>query len=141
MTQSLTIMSDKERTQRAIKEEQEAFARLLAKRKLTRELIGKPDKLLASKQVPQKDLDKLNLAAQRYEAAIGVIKLAAQEDAALAQKEPSYMKKLSKQMTEVDSLLSQVCDAMNMLKLPVKLVTGQNVNSELNVFTDKLTSR
>ena len=35
------------------------------------------------------------------------------------------MKKLSEQMTEVDSLLSQVCDAMNMLKLPVKLVTGQ----------------
>ena len=28
-------------------------------------------------------------------------------------------------MTDVDLLLSQVCDAMNMLKLPVKLVTGQ----------------
>ena len=35
------------------------------------------------------------------------------------------MKKLSEQMTEVDSLLFQVCDAMNMLKLLVKLVTSQ----------------
>ena len=118
-------MLDKERTQRAIKEEQEAFAALLAERKLTRELIGKPDKLLASKQVPWKGFDKLHLAAQRYKAAIGAIRLAAQEDAALAQQEPWYMKKLSEQMTEVDSLLSQVCNAMNMLKLPVKLVTGQ----------------
>ena len=108
---------------------------MLAERKLTRELIGKPDKLQASEQVPQKGFDKLHLAAQRYKALIGAIKLAAQEDAALVQQEPWYMKKLSEQMTEVDSLLSQVCDAMNMLKLPVKLVTG-----ELNVFTDKLTS-
>ena len=81
-------MSDKERTQRAIKGEQEAFIRLCIERRLTWELIGKPDKLLASKQVPRKGYDKLQLAAQRYEAAIGAIKLAAQEDAALAQKEP-----------------------------------------------------
>ena len=117
-------MSDKERTQRAFKEEQEAFIRLCVERKLTWELIGKPNKLLASKQVPRKGYDKLQLAAQRYEAAIGAIKLAAQEDAALAQKEPWYIKKLSKQMTEVDSLLSQLRDAMNVFKLPVKSVTG-----------------
>ena len=99
-------MSDKERTQRAIKEEQEAFIRLCIERRLTWELIGKPDKLLASEQVPRKGFNKLQLGAQRYEAAIGAIKLATQEDAALAQQEPWYMKKLSKQMTEVHSLLS-----------------------------------
>ena len=119
-------MSDQERTQRAIKGEQEAFIRLCIERRLTCKLISKPDKLLASKQVPRKGYDKLQLAAQRYEAAIGAIKLAAQEDAALAQQEPWDMKKLSEQMTEVDSLLSQLCDAMKMFKLPVKLVTGQN---------------
>ena len=83
-----TIMSDKERTQRANKEEQEAFIRLCIERRLTWELIGKPDKLLASKQVPWKGFNKLHLAAQRYKAAIGAIRLAAQEDAALAQQEP-----------------------------------------------------
>ena len=98
---------------------------MLAERKLTRELIVKPDKLLASKQVPREGFDKLHLAAQRYEAAIGAIKLAAQGDATLAQQEPWYMKKLSKQMTEVDLLLSQLHDAMKMFKLPVKSVTGQ----------------
>ena len=81
-------MLDKERTQRAIKGEQEAFIRLCIERRLTCKLISKPDKLLASKQVPRKDYDKLQLAAQRYEAAIGAIKLAAQEDAALSSRNP-----------------------------------------------------
>ena len=36
------------------------------------------------------------------------------------------MKKLSEQMMEVDSLLSQLREAMNVFKLPVKLVTGQD---------------
>ena len=79
-----TIMSDKERTQRAIKEEQEAFIRLCIERRLTWELIGKPDRLLASEQVSQEGFDKLHLAAQRYEAAVRAIKIAAQEDATLA---------------------------------------------------------
>ena len=70
-------MSNKERTQRAIKEEQEAFTELLAERKLTRELIGKPDRLLASEQVPCEGFDKLHLAAQRYEAAVRAMKIAA----------------------------------------------------------------
>ena len=113
-------MSDKERTQRAIKEEQEAFVRLCIERKLTRELIGKPDRLFTSEQVPCKGFNKLHLAA------VQAIKIAAQEDATLAQQEPWYMKKLSEQMTEVDSLLSQLREAMNVFKLPVKSVTGQD---------------
>jgi len=48
-----TIMSDKERTRRAIKEKHEAFAALLKEKKLSRKLVGKPDILLASKQVPR----------------------------------------------------------------------------------------
>jgi len=38
--------------QRAIKEEQKAFIRLCIERRLTWELIGRPDRLLASKQIP-----------------------------------------------------------------------------------------
>ena len=52
-------MSDKEKTQKALKEEQEAFVRLCIEKKLTKELIGKPDKLLASEQVPQRGFNKL----------------------------------------------------------------------------------
>ena len=50
-------MLDKERTQRAIQEEHQAFAALLKERKLTRELIGRPDRLLASEQVPREGFD------------------------------------------------------------------------------------
>ena len=56
-------------------------------------------------------------------------------------KEPQYMKKLSKQMMEVDLLLSQLCDAMNVFKLPVKSVTGQacehraiHLNGQINYW-------
>ena len=70
-------MLDKERTQRAIKEEQEAFSALLTERKWTRELIGKPDKLLASKHMPCEGFDRLHLAAQRYQAAVAAIKTVA----------------------------------------------------------------
>ena len=93
---------------------------------LTMQLIGNPDRLLAHEQIPQQGFDKLHQVAQKYEATIRAIKLTAQEDAALAQKEPWYMKKLSEQMTEVDLLLSQLRDAMNVFKLPVKSVTGQD---------------
>ena len=125
MAQIFPIMSDNERTQSSLREEQEAFIRLCIERRLTWELIGKPDRLLASEQVPREGFDKLHLAAQRYEAAVQAIKIAAQEDATLAQQEPWYTKKLSEQMTEVASLFSQLRDAMNMFKLPVKLVNGQ----------------
>ena len=57
-------MLDKEKTQRAIKDEQEAFTRLLVERKLTKELIGSPDRLLAREQVRLQGFDKLHQAAQ-----------------------------------------------------------------------------
>ena len=41
--QYLTIMLGKEKTQKAVKQEQEAFARLAIERKLTEELIGNTD--------------------------------------------------------------------------------------------------
>ena len=86
-------MSDKERTQRAIQEEHQAFAALLKERKLTRELIGRLDGLLASEQVSREGFNRLHLAAQRYQAAVAAIKTVAQEDATLAHQEPWYMKK------------------------------------------------
>ena len=85
MAQRFPTMSDKERMQRAIKEEQEAFIRLCIKRRLTWELIGRPDRLLASEQIPCEGFDRLHLAAQRYQAAVAAIKTVAQEDATLAQ--------------------------------------------------------
>ena len=70
-------MLGKEKTQKAVKEEQEAFVRLCIERKLAKELIGKPDRLLASEQVPHQRFDKLHQAAQNYEATIRGIMLAA----------------------------------------------------------------
>ena len=64
MAQRFPIMSDKERTQSAIQEEHQAFAQLLKERKFTRELIGRPDTLLASEQIPREGFDRLHLAAQ-----------------------------------------------------------------------------
>ena len=106
MAQRFPTMSDKERMQRTIQEEHQAFAALLKERKFTRELIGRPDRLLASEQIPHEGFDRLHLAAQRYQAAVAAIKTVAQEDATLAHQEPRYMKRLTEQMTEVDSLLS-----------------------------------
>ena len=74
MAQRFPTMSDKERMQRAIQEEHQAFAELLKERKFTRELIGRPDRLLASKQVQRESFDRLHLAAQRYQAAVAAIK-------------------------------------------------------------------
>ena len=63
------------------------------------------------------------MAALRYQAAVEAIQTAAHEDAALANKEPQY-KKLKEQMIEVDSLLTQLREAMNMFKLPTKSSDG-----------------
>ena len=56
-------MSDEERTISIIQEEHQAFAHLLKQRKFTRELIGRPDTLLASEQIPCEGFDRLHLAA------------------------------------------------------------------------------
>ena len=50
-------MLGKEKTQKAVKEEQEAFARLVIERKLTEQLIGNPDRLLSHKQIPRQGFD------------------------------------------------------------------------------------
>ena len=81
MAQRFPSMSDDEVTQRAIRVEQEAFIKLCIKRRLAWDLIGRPDTLLASKQIPCEGFDRLNLAAQRYQAAINAIKRVAQQDA------------------------------------------------------------
>ena len=81
-------MLGKEMTQKAIKEEQEAFARLVIERKLTEQLIGNRDRLLSHERVPRQGFDKLHQVAQNYETTVRTIMLATQEDDALAQKEP-----------------------------------------------------
>ena len=60
----------------------------------------------------------------RYQAAVEAIQTAAREDAALASQEPQYKKKLKEQMIEVDSLFTQLREAMNMFKLPTKSSDG-----------------
>ena len=50
-------MLGKEKTQKAIKQEQEAFARLVIERKLTEELIGNTDWLLSHEQIPKQGFD------------------------------------------------------------------------------------
>ena len=93
-------------------------------RKFSWELIARTDKLLASEDVPYEGFGRLHLAALRYQAAVEAIQTAACEDAALANQEPQYKKKLKEQMIEVDSLLTQLREAMNMFKLPTKLSDG-----------------
>jgi len=119
-------MSGKEKTQKAVKEEQEAFARLVIERKLTEQLIGNTDWLLSPERVPTQGFDKLHQAAQNYKATIRAIMLAAQEDDALTQKEVRYRNKFSKLMTEVEFLFNQLYEVINAFKLPVKSITGQD---------------
>ena len=114
MAQRYTTISDKERTQRAIQEEHQAFPALLKEKKLTRELIGRLDRLLASEQVPHEGFNRLHLAAQRYQAAVTAIKRVAQQDTTLAEQEPRYMKRLTEQLIEVDSILTKLREAMIM---------------------------
>ena len=61
--QYLTILSGKKKTQKAVKEEQEAFARLVIERKLTEQLIGNTGQLLSHESVPQQGFNKLHQAA------------------------------------------------------------------------------
>ena len=77
-------MSGKEKTQKAIKEEQEAFARLIVERKLAEQLLKEPDQLLSHEWVLKEGFDKLYQAAKKYEAAIQAVMIAAQEDDAVA---------------------------------------------------------
>ena len=81
-------MTDDEVTQRVIRVEQEAFIKLCIKRRLAWDLIGRPDTLLASEQIPCEGFDRLHLAAQRYQAAVNAIKRVAQQDTTLAKQEP-----------------------------------------------------
>ena len=124
MAQRFPIMTDNERTKWAINEEQEAIIRLCIEQNLTWQLLTTTDKLLASEDVPYKSFGKLHLAALRFQAAVEPIQTAVCEDAALANQEPQYKKKLKEQMIEVDSLLTQLQEAMNMFKLPTKLSDG-----------------
>ena len=70
-------MFGKEKTQKAITEEHEAFVRLVVERKLTEQLLGDTDQLLSHEWVPKQGFDKLHQAAQKYEATIQAIMLAA----------------------------------------------------------------
>ena len=108
MANRFPITRDNKKTKRAINEEQEAFIRLYMERKLSWQLIARTDQLLASKDIPYEGFGKLHLAAMRYQAAVEAIQTAAHEDAALANQEPQYKKKLQEQMIEVDSLLTQL---------------------------------
>ena len=74
MAQKLPSMSDKGRTSNVIQEKRRAFAYLLNQRKTMGELIGRPNTLLASKQIPCEGFNRLHLAAQRYQAAVNAIK-------------------------------------------------------------------
>ena len=78
MAQRLPSMSDKERIINVIQEECQAFAYLLNQRKTIRDLIGRPDTLLASEQIPHEGFNRLHLAAKRYQAAVNAIKRVAQ---------------------------------------------------------------
>ena len=73
-------MSGKEETQKPVKEEQEAFARLIVERKLAEQLLKEPDWLLSHERVPNECFKKLHQAAKKYEAAIEAVIIAAQED-------------------------------------------------------------
>ena len=53
-------MLGKEKTQKSIKEEQEAFARLVIERKLTEQLIGNTDQPLSHERIPKQGFDKLH---------------------------------------------------------------------------------
>ena len=118
MAQRLSSMSDEERMISVIQEERRAFAYLLNQRKTIRELIGRPDALLASEQIPHEGFGRLHSVAQRYQAAVNAIKRVAQQDATLAKKEPQYLKRLTEQLIEVDSILTKLREAMLMSKLP-----------------------
>ena len=126
MAHRFPITTDNERTKRAINEEQEAFIRLYIEQKFSWELIARTEKLLASEDVPYKSFGKIHLAALRYQAAGEAVQTAVLEDAALANQEPQYKKKLKEQMIEVDSLLTQLREAMNMFSLPTKSSDGPN---------------
>ena len=59
-------MSVKEKTQKAVKEEQEAFAKLIAQIKLAEQLLKEPDQLLSHERVPKEGFEKLYQAANKY---------------------------------------------------------------------------
>ena len=90
------------------KEEQEAFMRLHIERDLAWQLLTTTGRLLASEDVPYESFADLHLAALRYQDAVKAVQRAVQKDAALANQEPQYKKKLRDQMIEVDRLLTQL---------------------------------
>ena len=57
-------MSGKEKIQKAVKEEEEAFARLIAQRKLAEQLLKEPEGLLSHERVPKEGFEKLHKAAK-----------------------------------------------------------------------------
>ena len=130
MAQRFPITTDNKRTKQAFIEEQEAFIRLCIERDLSWQLLTTTDRLLASEDIPYKSLGNLYLPALRYQDAVTAVQTAVQKDAALAKQEPQYKKKLRDQMIEVDSLLSQLQEAMNMCSLPTKLSDGPNAYAQ-----------
>ena len=108
MAQRFPVTLDNERTMRAFKEEQEVFMRLHIERDFAWQLLTTIDRLLAFENVPYESFGDLHLAALRYQDAVKAVQTAVQKDAALANQEPQYKKKLRDQMIEVDRLLTQL---------------------------------
>ena len=74
-------MSGMEKIAKAVKEEQEAFAKLIAQRKLAEQLLKEPDWLLSHEWVPKEGFKKLHKAAKNYGTAIEGVMIAAQDEA------------------------------------------------------------
>ena len=79
--QLVTIMSGKEKLAKAVKDEEEAFGKLLAQRSLAEELLKNPTRLLSHERVPKDTFTKLQDAVTNYKAALEAVVLAAQEEA------------------------------------------------------------
>ena len=63
-------MFGKEKLAKAVKEEEEAFCKLLAQRGLAEELLKDPDRLRSHVRVPKQGFTKLQDAVTDYESAL-----------------------------------------------------------------------